>query len=292
MTIPDVRFNHRKTQDAEFEVVDLHRLQRRAGPDMDPSQPHRIGFYNLILVESGRGEHMVDFVRHSFGPGSVILIQREQVQAFDFSQPLQGKVLLFTQTFLDRLHSNMRLPSFTPIQFNPLHQPVLNPDAVELPHCRALFDELAAEVERIEPDPLVVMYLFSALALRLNRLRPAAPHERLSETQRVSLARFYRQLEAQGLGLRDATTYASQIGVTYKTLNTLCKAATGLTAKQFVDAYVVMELKRRLILSQQNIQQLAWDCGFEDASNFTKYFKAHTGLTPKAFVQSQTQPHL
>lgn len=292
LTIPEVSFNHHKTDNAEFEVVDLQEIQQRPNLSPDPRQPHRVGFYHLILVSEGQGQHMIDFERHPFGPGSVILVQRDQVHAFDFSAPLRGKVLLFTQTFLDRLHSNMRLPSFTPVQFNAHHQAVLTPDPEEMPRCHSLVTELVAETERASPDPLVVMYLFGALALRLNRLRPRLAMDPLSEAQRHTLARFYRQLESKGPQQRDAKAYAEQIGVTYKTLNALCKAATNLTAKQFVDAFVVLELKRQLVLSQDSVQQLAWQCGFEDASNFTKYFKAHTGMTPKAFAESQATPIL
>ncbi|WP_425440587.1 hypothetical protein [Photobacterium indicum] len=57
---------------------------------------------------------MVDFAHHAFSAGSIIFLQREQVHAFDFSSKPVGKVLLFTQAFLDQLHANMRLSNYTP----------------------------------------------------------------------------------------------------------------------------------------------------------------------------------
>ena len=50
-----------------------------------------------------------------------------------------------------------------------------------------------------------------------------------------------------------------------------------------IDAFTLIEIKRRLIISNVTTQKLAYDFGFEDASNFVKYFKKQTGATPSQF---------
>nr|PMH44182.1 hypothetical protein BCU66_04350 [Vibrio sp. 10N.286.49.B1]PMH82389.1 hypothetical protein BCU58_18500 [Vibrio sp. 10N.286.48.B7] len=53
--------------------------------------------------------------------------------------------------------------------------------------------------------------------------------------------------------------------------------------KQALDSYTTIEMKRRLVISSTTTQQMAYDFGFEDASNFVKYFKNLMGSTPTQF---------
>ncbi|WP_028108049.1 AraC family transcriptional regulator [Ferrimonas futtsuensis] len=292
MAIPKVGFDLNRTNQAELEILSLQSLSGRTMKRHDPQLPHRIRFFQLLLIEQGQGRHMVDFQEYPVSPGSVVFVQPGQVQAFRFSAELKGKLLLFTQGFLDKLHNQMRLTSFTPTHLNQHHHPLTQLDADNLARCRALTGEMAAETALERPDSLMVMHLFSALNLLLHRLKPQQRQERLPDEQRARLGRFIGLLENHFHQTRDANWYASQIGITYKTLNCLCKAAMEMTAKQAIDAYAILEIKRRLVVSQDTSSQMALDLGFEDASNFVKYFKKQVGMTPSQFRHSFITPTL
>ncbi|KLN64900.1 MULTISPECIES: AraC family transcriptional regulator [Vibrio] len=292
MTIPQIAFNHNKANNAELEIFDLESLYQRKGLAHDPSEPHRVSFFALIFVQNGTGTHEVDFKPYPFKPGSIVFVQREQVQAFDFSQFPQGKMLIFTQAFLDQVHINMRLPNYTPTHLTPQHSPLLDLDTDHRNRVETLIDQMQQEMTQPSTDPLIVMYLFSALALILHRLRPEVPLDKLSDEQSTKFARFFEQLQANFHKTRDANWYANQLGTTYKTLNLTCKAATDLTAKQLIDAFTTLEIKRRLVVNQSTSQQLAYEFGFEDASNFVKFFKKHSQMTPGQFTKQHTTPKL
>ncbi|MBI0400047.1 helix-turn-helix transcriptional regulator [Cyclobacterium marinum] len=53
-----------------------------------------------------------------------------------------------------------------------------------------------------------------------------------------------------------------------------------------MDDFIILQAKRNLINSTTNSAELAYKLGFEDPTNFTKYFKKNTGLTPKSFIKS------
>ena len=283
MKIPSVGFDYNKTQQAEFEIFDLAEMYQRSYNHSHPEQPHKVKFFNLIYIESGHGKHMVDFVEYDYQPGSVILIQREQVHAFDFTHRPQGKVILFTQGFLDQVHANMRLPNYTPTHLNKHYSPVVNLDEENHYRCQLMINELVTEVNHQQSDPLIVMYLFSSLSLMLHRIRAQLRIDKLSQAQSVKFARFIEMLVEQYQARRDANWYANQINTTYKTLNQICKLATELTTKQLIDSFTILEIKRLLLVSNVTTQQIAYDHGFEDASNFVKYFKNQTKMTPSQF---------
>lgn len=66
-------------------------------------------------------------------------------------------------------------------------------------------------------------------------------------------------------------------------LSECIKKTTDKTAKQMIDEYIVLEAKSLLKQSTCSIYEVAYTLGFEDDSNFVKYFKKQTGLTPKQF---------
>jgi len=292
MRIPQIGFHHNKTNQAEFEVLELESLYQRDFGSHHPEYPHRINFFSFIYIEEGEGSHMVDFEEYAFAPGSVIFIQREQVHAFDFMAKPKGKMLLFTQEFLDQVHANMRLPNYTPTHLNRHYSPLLKLDQKSSRRCQILINEIIEETSSVQSDPLIVMYLFSALSLILRRLRPELRHGELSQEQSAKFSLFLEQLFVYFDKRRDANWYAHQINTTYKTLNRICKLATDLTAKQLIDSYTIIEIKRRLVVNTQSSQQIAYDFGFEDASNFLKYFKKQTSLTPNQFQKKYSQPML
>ena len=283
MEIPNVMFNHKQSQHSEIEVFELSSLAQRKPMGFDPQTPHRVHFFMVILIEQGTGLHQVDFEDYAFKPGSLIFVQREQVHSFDLSATPQGKVLRFTQDFLDQVHTNMRLPNYTPTHLNPQHSPLTQLDDTIYQRTHTLINEMMAEQNDEHKDTLLMMYLFSALVLLLRKKQMHTEIGKLSQEQSSKLARFFALLQTHYQQVRDATWYASQVNTTYKTLNTLCKLATGLTAKQMVDAFVIVEIKRQLVIRKVTSQEIAYEFGFEDASNFIKYFKKMTGFTPSQF---------
>ncbi|PMG21572.1 AraC family transcriptional regulator [Vibrio splendidus] len=285
--IPNIGFNHEKTAQAELELVPLSRLYSESNINHDPQLPHRVSFFLILFIEQGSGTHMVDFEDYPFSQGSVLFIQREQVHAFDFSNKPQGTAVLFTQAFLDSVHANMKLPNYTPTHLNKAHSALLSLDESHQDRTRSLIQQIMTELKQSESDPLIVMYLFSALALILHRLRPEVKQDALSLQQNIKFARYFELLQNNYLNW-----YANQINTTYKTLNQVCKVATGLTAKQIIDSFTVLEMKRQLVVTNITSQKMASDFGFEDASNFVKYFKNHTQMTPSEFQKKYSKPSL
>ncbi|USD67546.1 helix-turn-helix transcriptional regulator [Vibrio sp. SCSIO 43136] len=290
MHIPNVGFNHQQSNQSEFQIINLADLYQRSDLNPDPQTPHRVSFFLFVIIETGSGYHMVDFEQYAYQPGSVIFIQREQVHQFDFTHQPTGKVILFTQAFLDQIHANMRLPNYTPTHLNQHHSPLFELTGDQGRSFTTLLNELITELARTDKDPLISMYLFSTLALILHRIRPDMRHDKLSSQQSVRLARFFELLQSNGQKVRDANWYATQINTTYKTLNQICKLAANLTAKQMIDAYTIIEIKRQLVVTNITTAQIAYDFGFEDVSNFVKYFKNLTKQTPAQFQKQYQSP--
>ncbi len=76
---------------------------------------------------------------------------------------------------------------------------------------------------------------------------------------------------------------ARELGYTPRTLSRATHAATARSAKQFIDDRVILEAKRLLAHSDSPAATIARHLGFDDDTNFTKFFRRHTDTTPGAF---------
>ena len=55
------------------------------------------------------------------------------------------------------------------------------------------------------------------------------------------------------------------------------------TPKQIIDERIVLESKRLLVHSSMAIKEVAYELGYDEPTNFVKYFRKHTALTPSEF---------
>ena len=77
--------------------------------------------------------------------------------------------------------------------------------------------------------------------------------------------------------------------MTESAFNRFFKLRTGMT---FVDSLTEIRLghaSRLLIETTQSISEIAYDCGFNNISNFNRIFKKKKGCTPKELRESYEQ---
>lgn len=77
--------------------------------------------------------------------------------------------------------------------------------------------------------------------------------------------------------------YADLLSVTPEYLNRCVKATFGKTSHQLLDEMILLEAKVLLKQSSLNISELAFKIGKQNPSDFIRFFKTKTGLTPKEY---------
>lgn len=77
--------------------------------------------------------------------------------------------------------------------------------------------------------------------------------------------------------------YAGMMGLSTKTLNTITKSIVHKSAKEFIDEICTKQIKRLLINTELSIKEIAYQSGFDETTNFYKYFKRQTQTTPEQF---------
>lgn len=94
---------------------------------------------------------------------------------------------------------------------------------------------------------------------------------------------FTNLVQKQFRHQRNVQQYANTLCITPKYLTETVKEITGKTAGEIIDDFVLQEAKLLLDDPALSIAEIANDLHFSDQSFFGKFFKRHTGFSPKGY---------
>ncbi|MCM1021536.1 MAG: helix-turn-helix domain-containing protein [Muribaculaceae bacterium] len=97
------------------------------------------------------------------------------------------------------------------------------------------------------------------------------------------LYEFVRLVEEEYKKERSVAYYAQKLFVSPKHLSAMVKEASGRTAGEWIDLYVIMEAKSLLKNTGMTIQEISQELNFSNQSFFGKYFKNLTGTSPRIY---------
>jgi AraC family transcriptional activator of pobA len=273
----------------EFEIIDLTNLYQSHRQGL--VNPHRTAFYHIILFNEGASIHFVDFKEIKVKPGSLIFLNKDVVQQFSDSES-SGVAILFTEKFFVRSQEDIRFLKST-VLFNDLFEVAhIDTETISSP-ILSLINSLTRETGlAFDPFQSDILYnflhnllLFSEREYRQRGFREIKKSRALDIT-----LEFKDHVEKMFRTDRHVNHFALKMNITEKRLNKATSAVLGKTPKQVIDDRVLLESKRLLAYSSDSIKEVGYELGFEEPTNFIKYFRKHTRYTPAEFrAQSRVQ---
>lgn len=268
----------------DVEIFPFSDILRRSPATMVQAT-HRYDFHLLLLVTEGAPTQIVDFEPVQCAPGSILILRPGQVHSFGANLHWQGWLALFRPEFVPAVSD---VPSdLVPgrmLERMPDHMIVGGDDF------RATADAIAAMAADARSDAradivhTLLRYQLSTLILRLDLLngrQSAAGTRRSPSLQRF--AKFRRLLDSNFAGWHQVALYAQALGCTEKSLNRATRDAVGMSAKDCIARRVVLEAKRLLAHTDRPVYLIAEGLGFDEATNFSKFFRNNAGQAPAAF---------
>ncbi len=283
-----VKFQNQQNPKAEFDIISLENLFLRKNLDHSPDQLHLVEFYLLILIQEGEGSHTIDFTNYSCEKGTLLTIRKDQIHKFVKSDKPKGVILLFTDDFLasylEKLEALKTLQLFNEL----LGTPKIQLTAAELAEVSHLIERLKKEYFEINDD-----YSLGIIRSELHVLIAKLYRIKSMNDQIISHRRYLNEfidfqtlVEANITQHAKVSDYAKMMGLSTKTLNTITRNIVNKAAKEFIDEIYTKQIKRLLINTEHSIKEIAYLSGFEESTNFYKYFKRQTQLTPEQFRAS------
>ena len=99
----------------------------------------------------------------------------------------------------------------------------------------------------------------------------------------TTLNSYFNSNDQQYKKLPSVKYFAELLFLSPSYLSDLLKKETGKTAQEYLHYYLIEEAKNNLLNTNDPINEIAFNLGFEYPQYFSKLFKSKTGMTPLAF---------
>lgn len=264
---------HHRDYALDIEILDAEELRERVAKHPDRGF-ERVDFQCFLFVQSGSYTHTIDFETHTCGAGSCLLIGPGQVHRFGPPSEWSGWMLIVgthhVPEMVASLPTHVRTDTALASTIAELFTQLLTDAALPAGQRR-----LAEELLKLQTEVLV-----RRLALGHGSVAT------LRDIDPVVLERyrdFRNAVDQHHRNWHQVADYALHLACSTKSLNRACRTAGDVSAKRVIVDRLVLEAQRRLAHSNDTAARIGADLGFDEPTNFTKFFRRETGLTPAAF---------
>lgn len=251
-----------------------------------PKEPRRVKSLCLGLCTQGTAEYTLDTVKYSVYPGDIVIINTNQVtDGFHQSSDAKGIGIQISDSFYYEIFSSIHELS-TLFMFSRTH-PVLHLEPAEAERIITYFNLIKSKVamgehhfRREAVRTLMQALIYEAAEAMRHILENDQP--RSSRAESIYL-KFIQMVEHHFRQERRVGWYAQQLGITPKYLAETIKMVSRRTPNEWIDDYVILEIRVILKNTSKNIKEIAKQMNFPNQSFFGKYFREHVGMSPSQF---------
>ncbi len=242
---------------------------------------HRHDFFFALFLEKGKGEHKIDFQAYPVTDHSVFFMRPGQVHQLTLKKESTGYLLQFNQDFY-LSKDNIAVYGLRKVS-NKSYCP-LNPEKIGkiFSILAYIFEEYTEKQERYNE---VIKANLELLFIELFRQSKSSESVSNNSNQysQERLEELIELLQTHIFIHKQVAQYAEMLHLTSFQLNKITKETLGKTCSQIIHEQIILEAKRYLLATTNQVHQIAYRLGYEDTSYFIRFFKKHTGFTPETF---------
>lgn len=264
---------------------DFEWIPQRSRPYNWKIRPHKHdALIQILYLQQGSAEVLLDGTKTWMKAPCLLLIPAQTVHGFNFSEDVNGPVVTAAQRPLESLVS-LASPELLAL--------IRKPAAISLADVSQHVESLLPLFLAIEREARVQavgqltagMALLAAICVQMARLGhvseviPSTAQSRKT----MQIEKFRAMVDENYMKHWPILTYAEQLGITPGQLSRLCREVLGVSSLDIINARLIHEAQRVLIYTGNSVKQLAYVMGFSDETYFGRFFRKHTGLSPREF---------
>lgn len=248
----------------------------------------RTNTYRIIWIESGTGAHWIDLHKHQFENNQVICIRPGQIHRVHGGNNIKGYLLSFSESFLSLSELAWDLACNTNLLhlFSTSQGIILKEDA--MPDMKEVVHKLIKEFKNVHLFKTEILKRYFKIFLIYLARQVSASFQPVTQTRNMELVQsFMKLLEKNFRQKKMVAEYASDLRINPNYLNEIIKKSTGFPASHHIRQRIALEAKRLALYSGINMKEIAYDLGFNDPCNFSKFFKTVTGANFSEFKKEK-----
>lgn len=273
----------------------VSRISKDNLPPQDQAKPMRINGLTLVLCLDGHFSIDINLDHYTVESNSILAIGPNSIIRFDEGDysPTNAYLLFVSVNFMKDINIDINTLNITHIPNK--RSPVVSLHESEVTLIRKYLDMIHLNTTH-NKTPLYKRNISRCIMASLvyQMMQIAENHndsENIDTDKQVSrrlnyVRDFMTLVQKHHSQERSVGFYAEKLFISAKYLSLIIKEATGRSAAEWIDDYVILEAKNLLRYSGKNIQQVAYELNFTNQSSFGKYFKNLTGMSPSEFQKS------
>lgn len=264
-----------------YDNFHIERIENYAKHLNLPILPHRRSVNFFIFVTKGLVIRSRGLTKYEIKENSFFCLSADQITSLEYvSDDVEG----FYCHFKSEVFSDSTLKSDLENEF-PFFQlttePIIEVDNPErfIQLLRILENEYKkSQIERWELIPQYLHILFSELKLTISNDSKSTINAASLLTQRYKNA-----LSKNIYELKTVIEFADLLSISPNHLNKCVKLTVGKSAHELLEEMRILEAKVLLKQTDLSIAEIAFKIGKFEPSDFTRFFKSKTSLTPKQY---------
>ena len=240
----------------------------------------------MALCRKGKATYSIDTREQTVLPGDLFFIsERHIIDNFEASDDFDCLCIMLSTQFYHGFVQNVK--NVSSLLLFSMNNPVVSLTKQEIQTYENFFMVIREKIadenhhyrkELVQALLLAMFYDMSGVIYRIEQ--SSAKKQSRSD---VIFARFIALLQENFRKERRVGWYASQLEITAKYLSEVVKNVSKRTPNEWIDSYVVLEIRVLLKNSPKSIKEITEELNFPNQSFLGKYFKEHVGVSPSEY---------
>lgn len=236
--------------------------------------PSKFDFYIMILCLTGGSIRKVAQYEYNVKEYSLQLIPPEAIHSFhDIYEDTKYYTILFEKDFCSEIDI---------LNFHNYYFDNVDLDLEVFNKIKKLYEEI--EYELVNEQKYSITYARNLLIQILIILKREKLKTEIKKSRADLICRQFLSLVETHFNLRRTIgRYSELMGLSSKHLSETLKKELGKSALHFIHERILKEAKYLLIYTDSSISIISNDLNFQNISQFTRFFKKNTGVSPKKY---------
>ncbi len=243
--------------------------------------------YQIFFIETGIFTFYESKKPKQLEGPCIVFIPPSIFHGFEFEDKTKGRIISFSDSIADPIFNNLKIssPFFDNLQVADQFTKGLKPISF-----KSVMESIDDEVLNDYPTRSAMLQsqlqqLFIML-FRLWQKSQSSISERLIPISYEYFRKFQQLIRKSDI-VSPVIQYANMLGITTVHLNRVCNQITGKPAGKIIQEYVLENARIYLLHTSYSISEIAFILNFEYPNYFARFFKKHTGMTPKQFRRKE-----
>ena len=236
------------------------------------------------FMAKGTARATVNITQYNFQENDVLYLSPNSFfLVHEFSEDARVLYLVLSSSFLEKNAYSIRRPRLNTMDACQIVNVNEEQKDVILHFSGLLVDAVNCTPSMIDSERMVHIYNLIHLTFQDYFVANSDAKERSMDRKSEIFQEYSELVMKHYQEWHHVAEYASAMHITVPHLCSTIKQASSRTAGDLIVEAIVTDAKAQLKLSMAPIKEIAISLGFENVAFFNRFFKTHTGVTPKNY---------